>query len=195
MFWMFFYLPFFDILTVLCYICLWSTQQPRKCLNQAVCHGLCLGTASSCISVFMFMFHVQCFGCSLSFFLLSPCVCSFKFVFGSQRDCNPEVFLRWKLPHLPLISHRQLQLMASFRAPYLRVWLSQTDQDCCDSYSWKTSLWKGLRGHQFVFCVFGTGVCFTGAEPQVGNGRFWSCFFHLFHWHSHSVGFWENCHK
>lgn len=75
-----FYFPFFDILTVLCYICLWSTQQPRKCLNQAVCHGLCLGTASSCISVFIFMFHVQCFGCSLSFFLLSPCVCSFTFV-------------------------------------------------------------------------------------------------------------------
>lgn len=135
---------------------------------------------------------------SLLFPLVSLCV--FIYVrtpgcFGSQRDCNPEVFLRWKLPHLPLISHRQLQLMASFRAPYLRVWLSQTHQDCRDSYSLKTSLWKGLRGHRFVFCMFGTRVCFTGAEPQVGNGRFWSCYFHLFHWHSHSVGFWENCHK
>lgn len=132
-----FYLPFFwHFDSPLLHLSLIYSTQPRKCLNQAVCHGLCLGTEGSCISVFMFMFHVQCFGCSLSFFLISLCV--FIYVrtprcFGSQRDCNPEVFLRWKLPHLPLISHRQLQLMASFRAPYLRVWLSQAHQDCRDS--------------------------------------------------------------
>lgn len=76
-----FYLPFFwHFDSPLLHLSLIYSTQPRKCLNQAVCHDLCLGTEGSCISVFMFMFHVRCFGCSLSFFLLSPCVYSFTFV-------------------------------------------------------------------------------------------------------------------
>lgn len=138
MFWMFFYLPFFwHFDSPLLHLSLIYSTQPRKCLNQAVCHGLCLGTEGSCISVFMFMFHVQCFGCSLSFFLLSPCVYSFTFVLpdvlGRRGIATRKCSCAGTLPHLPLISHRQLQLMASFRAPYLRVWLNQAHQDCRDS--------------------------------------------------------------
>lgn len=118
---------------------------------------------------------------SLLFPLVSLCV--FIYVrtpgcFGSQRDCNPEVFLRWKLPHLPLISHRQLQLMASFRAPYLRVWLSQTHQDCRDSYSLKTSLWKGLRGHRFV-CL-GPGCVSREQSHRLEMGGFGVAIFTFF---------------
>lgn len=101
---------------------------------------------------------------SLLFPLVSLCV--FIYVrtprcFGSQRDCNPEVFLRWKLPHLPLISHRQLQLMASFRAPYLRVWLSQAHQDCRDSCHKSDITSHDMRQSVFSLLMIYVGLGFN----------------------------------
>lgn len=108
--------------------------------------------------------------------------------FGLLRDCDPEVFPRWKLPHLPLLSHHQLQLMASLRAPYLRVWLSSSQR-----WSWSQNSFNPANLSAFV--------CYRESESRVLlESRCWEQEFlelllFTFHGHLHYVGFRENRHR
>lgn len=94
----------------------------------------------------------------------------------SLRDCNLEVFSHWSLPHLPLISCHQLQLIASSRVPYLRVWLRS---------SWRWILESDLDQERSVF--------FT-ERNHCWERKFLELLLSLFYGHLHCVGFRENCH-
>lgn len=105
--------------------------------------------------------------------------------FGSPRDCDSEVFLCWKLPHLPadgLIKRALFKSVAELPSALdPKVKLISTTVIAI--------VWKPCFGRDCLVTILcfvcslgiGSGVCFSGAEPQVGNWSFWSCCFQLVH--------------